>query len=222
MRFQGRRLAAGLAVLTIPLFALLSAPSLTTAHVFTRPTTCDDVSAATTRGGGLVTDAARSGGSGCNPSPARQGQRVLVERVIDGDTIVLASGERVRYIGIDAPEVGDNAEPLGDEAMALNRTLVERRDAHLVAGMQDADRFGRLLRYVFVDGVLAEAELVREGLAEAREYQPDQPYALCTATLEDEAREKERGICLGEVAPSRLDTSSRPVLRSRRFLICHA
>lgn len=167
---------------------------------FRPPATCEEVFRATTRGGASLTNASYPGGTGfgCGGAPARRGDRVLVERVVDGDTIELATGERVRYIGIDAPEVGADAEPFGDAARTMNRRLVEGRYVYLLPGVQDRDRFGRLLRYVFVDGILAEAELVREGLARAREYQPGQPYAGCTAALEDEARDTGRGMWVGQ------------------------
>ena len=164
------------------------------AQDFRPPATCDEVFAATIRGGSVLADESRRGGIGCTAGPARRGDRVLVDRVVDGDTIVLATGERVRYIGIDAPEVGRNAERLGKESTEANRRLVEHRYVHLVRGVTDRDRFGRLLRYVMVGGILVEAELVREGLAVAREYQASQPYAACVAALEEEARREGRGL----------------------------
>ena len=70
-----------------------------------------------------------------------------VARVIDGDTIVLASGERVRFIGLDAPEVG---MPGADEATRFVRQRVEGRVVWLEADGADRDRFGRLRRYVWL------------------------------------------------------------------------
>lgn len=72
-----------------------------------------------------------------------------VTRVIDGDTLELKSRERVRLIGIDAPEEGHCGYQLATDTL---RTLVEGRVVVLVAGAdEDADRYGRLLRYVNVD-----------------------------------------------------------------------
>ncbi len=159
------------------------------------PETCDDVVRATTRGAGPRTEESREdGGFGCQAAKPQRGDELLVKRVIDGDTIELATGERVRYVGIDAPETGERAEPFGKEAARLNKALVEGRYVLLLPGVQDKDRFGRLLRYVLVGGILAEAELLREGLAVAREYQPGQPYATCEAALEAEARAAGRGM----------------------------
>ena len=133
-------------------------------------------------------------GMGCAPPPSRQDDLIRVVRVVDGDTIEIAGGELVRYIGVDAPELRPAPEPQARAATAANKRLVEGRYVLLVAGVQNRDRFGRLLRYVMAGEVLVEAELVREGLARAREYQPGQPYASCTAALEQEAREARRGI----------------------------
>lgn len=158
------------------------------------PATCEEVAAATTRGGARLPEAA-AGGLGCSTVPrATDDGLYLVDRVIDGDTIVLANGERVRYVGIDAPEERPTPEPFAREATALNRRLVEARQVRLLMGRTDRDRYGRLLRYVMVEGILVEAELVREGLARAREYEPGQPFARCQAALEQEARAERRGL----------------------------
>lgn len=99
-----------------------------------------------------------------------------VERVIDGDTVVvrLAEGaeERVRYIGIDTPEKGEE-EPCAERATARNAELVDGRVVTLVFDEERRDRYGRLLAYVQAPGGLVNAILVREGLAEAREYPPN-------------------------------------------------
>jgi len=70
-----------------------------------------------------------------------------VVRVIDGDTIVLANGERVRFIGVDAPEVG---RPGADEATRFVRERVEGRVVWLEADGADRDRHGRLRRYIWL------------------------------------------------------------------------
>ena len=163
----------GLFTLAITLFVLGilsacgSAPTLET---------CDDVARATTRGG-------------ADPSASSQGS--LVRRVIDGDTIVLANGSRVRYVGIDTPERG---EPFFDEATEFNRQLVEGKRVRLLKDQSDKDRFGRLLRYVLAGDILVNAELVREGLAEAKRYEPDVKFADCFDALMQEARENQRGM----------------------------
>ena len=117
-----------------------------------------------------------------------------VARVVDGDTIVLSGGRRVRYIGIDTPEVGARREHYGPEAGDFNASLVQGQTVHLEKDVSEVDRFGRLLRFVYADGILVNAELVREGYARARTYRPDTRYAECFAALEREASEARRGM----------------------------
>jgi micrococcal nuclease len=83
------------------------------------------------------------------PAPANNPPltEAFVTRVIDGDTIVLSSGERVRLIGIDAPEIG---EPGADEATNFVREAVEGKTVWLESSGADTDRFGRLRRYVWL------------------------------------------------------------------------
>ena len=114
--------------------------------------------------------------------------------MIDSDTIVVAGGRRVRYIGVDTPEVGDDPEHYGPEAAIFNDQLVERRKVYLEKDVSEKDRFGRLLRFVYAGGILVNAELVREGYARAKVYPPETPHAQCFAALEQEAREGMRGI----------------------------
>jgi len=109
---------------------------------------------------------------GCGP--AQDTFRVI--EVIDGDTIVIEGGERVRYIGIDAPEMGPPPEPFAVEAWQTNRELVEGKAVRLERDVSATDRYGRLLCYVYVDATFVNAELVRQGLARARAYHPDTKY----------------------------------------------
>ena len=155
------------------------------------PEGCAAVFQATTRGGG---GAVVSGGD-CNPfQEPGQRAKTRVARVVDGDTIVVDGGERVRYVGIDAPETGEAPEPLGVEATEMNRRLVEGRDVLLVKDTSDRDRFGRLLRLVYADGILVNAELLREGYSRAVVFPPDDEHAECFAALEEEAKEAGRGM----------------------------
>lgn len=128
--------------------------------------------------------------SGCTSPP----DTALVTEVIDGDTIVIAGGYRIRYIGIDTPEIHDGLEPFGLEALEANRQLVEGKIVHLERDVSQTDKYERLLRYVWVDGILVNAELVRLGLAEAKAYPPDTKYQEYLEELEREAREAGRGM----------------------------
>ncbi|MDH5507622.1 MAG: thermonuclease family protein [Anaerolineae bacterium] len=107
--------------------------------------------------------------SACIPT---DGQRTsgIVARATDGDTIdVSIQGLvfTVRYLGIDTPETVNPIERLGKEASARNRDLVSGKRVTLVSDPQDEDRdrYGRLLRFVLVDDIFVNYQLVREGLA---------------------------------------------------------
>jgi len=126
----------------------------------------------------------------CDSAPGT----VTVTRVIDGDTIVIDSGQRVRYIGIDTPEVYPEREAYGMESWQANRGLVEGKEVRLERDVSETDKYGRLLRYVYVHGVLVNAELVRLGLAEARGYPPDTKYQDLLEQREREARQAGRGM----------------------------
>ena len=125
-------------------------------------------------------------------NPSNNGyEQALVTSVIDGDTVELADGRHVRYLGIDTPEVGDY---YAEEATARNRDLVEGKTIELQRGSRDQDEYGRLLRYVYVDGTFVNAELVVEGYATAYIFDPDDRYSQVLVQLEQYARMKELGL----------------------------
>src|SRR5690349_13538593 len=85
-----------------------------------------------------------------------------VARVIDGDTIELTSGDRVRYIGMDTPETVDprkTVQCFGKEASAANRALVEGKVVTLVPDVEDRDMYDRFLRYVYLGDTFVNLEL---------------------------------------------------------------
>jgi endonuclease YncB( thermonuclease family) len=107
-----------------------------------------------------------------------------VVRIIDGDTIDVRQGEvtyRVRYIGINTPE---DDETCYQEAANANRTLVEGQQVRLERDESNTDRFGRLLRYVYVGDLHVNEVLVREGWAEAVLYPPDDGFYTQFLALE--------------------------------------
>jgi micrococcal nuclease len=126
-------------------------------------------------------------------APVTEGT-VRVTRVIDGDTIEIAGGEVVRYIGIDTPETYPVVEPFGPEAKAKNIALVEGKLVTLEKDVGDRDRYGRLLRYVYVDGLFVNGELVRLGYARAVAYPPNTRYQWQLELLEAEAKAARRGM----------------------------
>jgi len=120
-----------------------------------------------------------------------------VVNVVDGDTIVLENGERVRYLGIDTPETSDpgrGIECYGPEATERNRHLVEDRLVRLEADQSNRDRYGRLLRYVYVDDLFVNGELVEEGYAYTSYWPPDTRYYQELLALESQARAAGRGL----------------------------
>lgn len=118
-----------------------------------------------------------------------------VVQVVDGDTIEvrLPDGrlERVRLIGIDAPELG---EPGSAEATTRLGELVEGEQIRMEADVSDRDRFDRLLRYVMVGDVFVNEALVREGLAAAVRYPPDTGRAETLEAAEALARAGQSGL----------------------------
>jgi len=123
-----------------------------------------------------------------------------VVRVIDGDTIeVDIDGNlyKVRYIGIDTPETvhpTKGEEPYGIEASNKNKELVGGKTIRLEKDVSETDKYGRLLRYVYVDDLFVNAELVRLGYAQVSTYPPDVRYQDYFLQLQREAREASRGL----------------------------
>jgi micrococcal nuclease len=108
-------------------------------------------------------------GAPCGP------QRAVVSRVIDGDTVVLENGDRVRYLNIDAPEdTGSHHDCFGAQATAFNRSMVQGRDVSLA--YDDGvckDRYGRWLAWLLVGGLDVNARAVKQGYACAWFVAPD-------------------------------------------------
>lgn len=130
--------------------------------------------------------------------PRVTGETVRVTRVIDGDTFETADGKKVRYIGINAPESVDprrRAECFGKEATHFHRELVEGQEVRLEKDVSETDKYGRLLRFVFLsDGTLVNETLVSEGYAYASVYPPDISKREVFIQAEKEAREAQRGL----------------------------
>jgi micrococcal nuclease len=128
--------------------------------------------------------------------------RAQVLRVVDGDTIrVRLDGrtERVRYIGIDTPESvkpGTSVQCFAKRASAANAALVAGRSVRLVADVEERDRYGRLLAYVYrePDGAFVNARLVRDGYARTLTIAPNVAHARELADLARAARREHRGL----------------------------
>ena len=105
-----------------------------------------------------------------------------VRWINDGDTVILTDERRVRYIGIDTPEVahvdkGRPAEPYADEAYTYNKMLVFQKRIRLQFDREKHDHYGRLLAYVFLeDGTLINAALLQAGYAHVLPKSPNNRY----------------------------------------------
>jgi micrococcal nuclease len=134
------------------------------------------------------------------PAAAQPTLEGTVTRIVDGDTIhVRVDGrlEKVRYIGVNTPEVHHprkGEEPGGRAAAAVNRDLVDGRRVRLELDAQSRDRYGRLLAYVWVDDTMINAELVRRGFAQVMTIPPNVRHQSLFLKLQREAREAGRGL----------------------------
>ena len=140
------------------------------------------------------------------PACARESGAVereyFVKNVIDGDTIELSNGARVRYIGIDTPEIRKRdgvrwryaPEPYALEAKDVNSELVGKRKVRLEFDIEKKDKYGRLLAYVYADGEMVNAELLRRGYASLYMFPPNVKHRAFLAAAQEEARRARRGI----------------------------
>lgn len=119
---------------------------------------------------------------------------VKVIRVLDGDTIEIEDGERVRYLGINAPESG---QPFSTEATRENERLVAGRVVNLEFDVQTQDRYGRLLAYIWVGDILINKEIVKNGYAVSETIQPNVKYQDLILKAQEEARTACRGLWAG-------------------------
>ncbi len=123
---------------------------------------------------------------------------VHVAHVYDGDTFRTDGGEKVRLVGINAPEVAHDDEPgqpLGKRAGARLRGLVLDREVRLMTDAQQHDIYGRLLAHVYLrDGTWINGLLVREGLAHVYIFPPNFAHAVSLLHEEDTARARHLGI----------------------------
>ncbi len=97
----------------------------------------------------------------------------------------------MRYIGVDAPE---KDEPYYFEALTANQRLVKNKKIRLEEDVTGKDKYGRLLRYIYVNNTFVNAELVRQGYAQAKAYPPNIKYQAYLEAMEKEAKQTQKGI----------------------------
>ena len=121
---------------------------------------------------------------------------VTVTRVIDGDTVDVCCPEaRVRLLGVDSPE---RDEPLYDEATALAEQLADGQSVRLEKRVEEADRYGRLLRHIFVDETHVNREMVSAGLATAYEFSLELNPCYVAELRADQAAAQSAGLGMWE------------------------
>lgn len=136
------------------------------------------------------------------PDPPAGGaeQDVAVVRIVDGDTLVVTGGVRVRLIGIDTPESVDPRRPVecfGKEAAdALGRLVPPGTPVRVSYDVERTDRFGRTLGYLYrqADGLFVNAALVEQGYAQPATHPPNVAHAVEFAALARQARQGNAGL----------------------------
>ena len=132
--------------------------------------------------------------------PAPTSTQVLVTRVIDGDTIDIATGERVRFLGVDTPERG---ECFYSESTDFVREWLEGEAVRLERDERETDIYDRLLRYIFIERTpageatstefLVNDVLLAKGYADYLPIGPDRRYRLQFRDSWEAAQAAERG-----------------------------
>jgi micrococcal nuclease len=112
-------------------------------------------------------------------------EKVVVGRVIDGDTIELIDKRKVRYIGIDCAEMPLD---IAKKAKIENEKLVLGKEVEMEKDVSETDKYGRLLRYVWIDGKMVNLELIKMSLAKIATFPPDVKYVELFVQAEKEAR----------------------------------
>lgn len=110
-----------------------------------------------------------------------------VQRVVDGDTVIFTDGERVRLIGIDTPERG---EEYFSEATQHLQTLVTNKTLYLERDISKRDKYNRLLYYFYTENKFVNAEMVSSGYARSYPYEPDTYHSFLFDCLEEQAKEQ--------------------------------
>lgn len=145
------------------------------------------------------------------PGVPAQGEDTSVVRVIDGDTIEVAGGTRVRLIGVDTPEAG--ACFAADATRYASELLPAGTRVRLVYDVQRLDPFGRTLAYVYKlsDGVFVNVAVARNGFAQQLTVPPNVAHAEEFRLAAASARTANLGLWSGCAAPAPSSTTTRPV-----------
>ncbi len=118
-------------------------------------------------------------------------EMVSVRKVIDGDTVSLTDGRKVRLLGINSPERG---EPYSKKATRMLETLTNRPSVRLEYDVEREDRYGRILAYLYAGEEMLNERLLREGLAHALFIGQNGKHAALLLRSQEEARKKRKGL----------------------------
>jgi micrococcal nuclease len=119
-----------------------------------------------------------------------------VARTVDGDTFATETGDKVRLIGVNTPESTKEVEFFGKEASSFSRERLTGKKVYMFQDTGDKDRYGRLLRYIFVENepTMFNETLLIEGYANTMTVPPNVMFSEKFVQLEREARESDKGL----------------------------
>lgn len=151
----------------------------------------------------------------------------LVTNVVDGDTIDVKIGskiERLRLVGMDTPETVDPRKPVqcfGKEASARTKKLLLGKKVQLVADSTqgDRDKYGRLLRYVILDGLNFNKRLIAEGYAHESTYIVPYKYRAVFKQAQNKARADKKGLWSPTTCP--IQAAINPTVKKSGSGLCH-
>lgn len=134
-------------------------------------------------------------------------EKVIISKVIDGDTVYTNKGEKIRVIAINSPELGKNKEAFAIEAREFAKNTLENKIVYLERDISDKDRYGRKLRYIWlelpeeinkdnVEKYNYSSLLLKEGLARCYTFEPDVKYLKYFKNIEKQARIEKNGMWL--------------------------
>ena len=131
-------------------------------------------------------------------------EEAVVARIVDGDTFETKTGSKVRLIGVNTPEKYGKVEFYGVEASEYTQRRLAGKAVYMFKDVSETDRYGRLLRFVFIKGesTMYNESLLQDGYANVMTYPPDVMYAKYFLKVERTARDKGVGLWGGEESAS--------------------
>lgn len=130
-------------------------------------------------------------------TPTIYREKAKVSYVLDGDTVEITDKKRVRLIGINTPErkTGNkNGQCFSEKAAKITRSLLENQTIEMEKDVSETDKYGRLLRYIYLDDILINEFLLSAGFARLETIPPDVKYYQLFLEAEKEARSNARGL----------------------------